>query len=133
MADSGAPLGALVIDDDPMLLHLLRTVLGREGFAVWTASTGAEGLALYAAHRAQIDVVLIDVRMPGLDGPQTLAELRKLDVAAPCCFMSGFAGEYSDDDLQGLGAAAFFAKPFKLTELAGRLRQVAQGPARRSA
>jgi DNA-binding response OmpR family regulator len=133
MAESGAPLGALVIDDDPMLLHLLRAVLGHEGFTIWTADSGAAGLALYGRHRGQIDVVLIDVRMPGQDGPQTLAELRQLDAAVPCCFMSGFSGEYSEEDLARLGATAFFSKPFQINELAGRLRQIAQKPARRSA
>jgi CheY-like chemotaxis protein len=128
-----APPGALVIDDDPMVLSLLRAVLTGEGFAVWTAATGIEGLERYRAHREQIAVVLIDVRMPGQDGPQTLAELRKHDPAVPCCFMSGFTSEYGPEELQKLGAVAFFAKPFHIHELVQRLRQIAQGPTRRSA
>src|SRR5262245_34859637 len=86
------PPGALVIDDDPMLLTLLRAVLAGEGFTVWTAETGSEGVELYRAHREQIAVVLLDVRMPGLDGPQTLTELRKIEPGVTCCFMSGHIG-----------------------------------------
>ena len=86
--------GILVVDDE----HHLRGVLGhsmrRQGFAVWLAADGHEALALYRRHRAAIDVVLLDVHMPGPDGPRTLAALRGLNPQLRCWFMSGDLGSF---------------------------------------
>src|SRR5262245_20788106 len=136
MTDSSAPLapgpsednpapGILVADDDPVLLRMLQLVLQARGFSVWAAANGAEAVALYARHRAQISLVLLDVRMPGLDGPQALAHLRRLDSGVACCFMTGFAGAYSDDDLRALGAQRCYEKPFQVQQLADELWEMA--------
>src|SRR5262249_22969715 len=101
-----------------MLLTLLNTVLQRQGFRVWLASTGSAALEVYQRQQSRIGVVLLDVRMPGLDGPQTLAELRRLNPDLACCFMSGHTGAYSDEDLLRLGAVCCFAKPFRVHEVA---------------
>jgi CheY-like chemotaxis protein len=128
---SRAP-GILVADDDPMLLPLLQLVLKARGFTVWAAPTGLHAVELYSRHHGAIDLVLLDVRMPGLDGPQTLAALRRLDAGVTCCFMTGFAGSYSGDELHALGACRCFEKPFQVQQLGDELWQLAQGEARRS-
>jgi CheY-like chemotaxis protein len=110
-AGSGPP-EALVVDDDPEVLGLLRLFLQGSGFVVRTASGGAEAVELYRRHRATVAVVLLDVRMPGLSGPQTLAALRRIDPGVRCFFMTGYAGPSSEADLLALGAARVFAKPF---------------------
>jgi DNA-binding response OmpR family regulator len=102
----------LVVDDDPTILHLLGLALPAHGLTVRSADNGTAAVSLYREHRASIDVVLLDVQMPGLDGPHTLAALREIDPDVRCCFMSGLAGSYSPDDLLALGAADFFPKPF---------------------
>jgi CheY-like chemotaxis protein len=69
-----------------------------------------EALTIYSAQQASIAFVLLDVRMPGMDGLQTLAELRKVDPTVCCCFMGGDV-----DDTQALlavGAAAVLLKGF---------------------
>jgi DNA-binding NtrC family response regulator len=131
-AGEDAP-GILVVDDDQMLLSLLKTVFQRQGFHVWTATGGQAALDLYERHGERIAVVLLDVLMPGMDGPQTLAELRRLDPLVACCFMSGFTGGYSGGDLEDLGALCCFEKPFRAQELAQELWQIAQKQLRRSA
>jgi DNA-binding response OmpR family regulator len=119
------PRGVLVIDDTEAVRSVLDIGLGAFGFAVWLASSGREGVALYLAHRTAIDVVLLDVRMPGWDGPATLAALRALDPDVRCCFMSGDMGPYTSEHLLGLGAMTLFQKPFRLGELIGRLAEFA--------
>src|SRR5262245_61259857 len=96
--------------------------LQRGGFAVWTASDGAAALELYRQQRQHIQLVLLDVRMPGLDGPQTLAELRRLDADVACCFMSADTGSYTPDDLRRQGGLHLIAKPFRLEEVTTTLR-----------
>src|SRR6476660_8334749 len=96
--------GVLVVDDDPMLLAMLRAALAGEGLEVWTSAAGEGAVEHYQRHGERIGVVLLDVCMPGLDGPATLAELRRLNPSVQACFMSGFLGGHSGDALQSLGA-----------------------------
>jgi two-component system, OmpR family, response regulator len=125
--------GILVVDDDPMLLGLLHTVLARQGFRVWTCAGGEEALTTYLRIQADIAVVLLDVCMPGLDGPATLAELRRIDPGVRACFMSGHTGAYSVEELLALGALRFFDKPFQIQPLAEGLWKLAVEGVRRSA
>jgi two-component system, OmpR family, response regulator len=118
------PRGVLVIDDTEVVRSVLEIGLGASGFAVWLASSGREGVALYLVHRTAIDIVLLDVRMPGWDGPATLAAIRALDPDVACCFMSADTGEYTEEQLMGLGAAALIQKPFRLGELLGQLARL---------
>jgi len=117
--------GVLVVDDEGALRGLLNVGMRQEGFAVWLAANSREALDLYRRHRETIDLVLLDVLMPGLDGPQTLAALQELNPQIRCCFMSGNLGGYTEERLRGLGAAAVLQKPFRLAEAAQLLRQLA--------
>ena len=112
----------LVVDDDPGVRRLLDRALPLYGFRVRLAASGPEALDLFEAHRHDIDLVLLDVRMPQLDGPATLAALSQLDPGVRCVFMSGQPGDYTEDDLRERGAQALVPKPFKLDELGTRLR-----------
>jgi len=127
----GAPLatsracGVLVVDDEEMVRGVLNLGLRHDGFAVWLAANGEEAVALYRRHRADIDVVLLDVRMPGPDGPQTLAALRRFDPQVRCCFMSGDLGGHTEERLREGGAAAVLLKPFRLDDVARVLGELA--------
>lgn len=109
--------GVLVVDDDSILRGLLSSGLASEGFPVWSASSGPEAVRIYAEHLRQIDVVLLDVRMPGWDGPRALRSLQALNPGLCCWFMTGMVGRDTERELLSLGAARFFAKPFHFTEL----------------
>jgi CheY-like chemotaxis protein len=120
-------LGVLVVDDDHLVRIIVQLGLERNGFDVWLASDGWEAIELYRKHRDSIAVVLLDVRMPGLDGPQTLDALRKLSPGVRACFMSGDTGAHEPEGLLKRGAACVIAKPFQLEDLANILRRVTQG------
>ena len=117
--------GVLVVDDEGCVRSLLSLWLRSHGFAVWLAASGQEALDLYRQHRDAIHVVLLDVRMPGMDGPQTLAALRKLNPQVRSCFMSGCLGQYTEEGLRKLEAAAILHKPFHPAEAAQVLWQLA--------
>src|SRR3954470_11871134 len=72
----GRRRGVLVVDDEECVRDVLDAMLRQQGFAVWLAADGWEALEVYRLHLAAIDLVLLDVRMPGLDGPATLTALR---------------------------------------------------------
>jgi CheY-like chemotaxis protein len=120
-------VGVLVVDDEHMVRIVVRLGLERHGFDVWIASNGREAIDIYRQHRNDIDVALVDVCMPGLDGPQVLDELRSLNPAVLVCFMSGNTGAYTPQHLIQRGAAHVFAKPFLLSDLANVLRLVVPG------
>ena len=110
----------LVVDDDDGVRRSLAAGLPREGFEVRLAADGREAADLLRAGRPGIDVVLMDVGMPGRDGPETLAALREQDPRVRCCFMSGDLGGHTEGDLRGLGTGEVLRKPFTLAE-AGRV------------
>ena len=110
--------GILVVDDEWAVRAVLSVVLRGKGFALWLAANGQEALDLYRRHHETIDVVLLDVRMPGRDGPQTLAALQEVNPRVRCCFMSGDLGSYTERGLRDLGAATVLLKPFRFAEVA---------------
>jgi CheY-like chemotaxis protein len=122
--------GILLADDEPALRALLDRALRQEGFLVWAASDGVEALALFQQHRSEIGLVLLDVQMPGLDGPHTLAVLRQLAPDLHFCFITGDAGQYTDTDLRRTGVARIFQKPFDLDMMARYCGQVLDAASR---
>ena len=71
-----------------------------------------EAIDLYREHGEHIALVLLDVRMPGLDGPKTLEALRKLNPEVPACFMTDNTGDYEPQELLQRGATYVITKPF---------------------
>ena len=118
--------GILVVDDEPALREMLVVVLSQEGFVVWSAEDGSEALTLFQQHRGAIDMVILDVHMPELDGPHTLEELRQIDPEVRCCFMSGSGSSlYPLHQLRQMGACCFFRKPLDMTMFLSQMRRQA--------
>jgi two-component system, OmpR family, response regulator MprA len=109
----------LVIDDDPAVTSLLKRGLSYEGFAVETAQSGAEGLAI--ARERPTDLVILDVMMPGLSGFEVLQRLRAADENLPVLMLT--AKDAPADQVQGLesGADDYVIKPFTFEVLLARV------------
>ncbi len=103
----------LLIDDDADIRTLAEISLARlAGFEVLAASSGSQGLILAAAE--QPDAIILDVMMPGMDGPATLAALRGQPATAniPVLFLTAKAMNSEIADLRALGADGILTKPF---------------------
>ncbi len=111
----------LVIDDDPDLAALLAEYLGGRGFTVETAGDGKAGLERLRG--AGIDLVILDVMMPGLDGFEVLREIRR-DAAIPVIMLTARGEDL--DRIVGLelGADDYLSKPFNPRELLARVKSV---------
>ena len=109
----------LVIDDDAAVTSLLKRGLSYEGFAVETAPSGAEGLAI--ARERPSDLVILDVMMPGLNGFEVLQRLRAADEHLPVLMLT--ARDAPADQVQGLesGADDYVVKPFTFEVLLARV------------
>jgi len=110
----------LVVDDDPSLRRMLERSLSAEGFAVTGAADG--GGALVLAERCAPDVIVLDVRLPTLDGLAVCRRLRAKGLATPILMLT--ARDAVPDRVAGLEAGAddYLVKPFAVQELIARLR-----------
>jgi CheY-like chemotaxis protein len=117
--------GILIVDDEGCMRSVLNLLMRKQGFAVFLAADGNEALDLYTRYRRNIDVILLDVLMPGNDGPRTLAAIQEINPRVCCCFMSGSLGDYTEGELCDLGAVAVLAKPFCLSEVTQMLWELA--------
>lgn len=116
------PTRLLLVDDDEAITSGLAALLDREGFVVLVASNGRQGLAILAD--TQVDIVVLDVVMPELDGRATLRQLRADGHLVPVVLLTsvGEAGERARalDE----GADDYLNKPFDSSELVSRVRAV---------
>ncbi|MDQ3693553.1 MAG: response regulator transcription factor [Chloroflexota bacterium] len=111
----------LVVEDDPTLLSTLAFNLSREGYQVLTACDGEQGLALAIREAEQLDLMLLDLMLPGMSGFDVLRRLRSTS-DVPVLILSA-RGE-TDDKVDGFefGADDYITKPFVLRELLARVR-----------
>ena len=120
----------LLVEDEPMVLDLGSRVLRSHGYRVLVASNAAEALQVAREHAGTIDLLLTDVVMPGLPGPELAARLETVTPGLRVLYVSG----YADDSVARLGAEegiSFLAKPFTGEALAARVREVLDQPRRR--
>ena len=103
----------LVVDDDASILDTVSSILSGEGYDVVSASTGQEALA--AAARTRLVLILLDMRMPVMDGWAVARALRERDNRAPIVVMT--AAESAKRWADEVGADGYLAKPFGLDEL----------------
>ena len=114
----------LVIDDDAGVRDSMTRTLRAAGHVVHTASTGDEGFEL--ARDDAFDVILSDMRMPGLSGLQVLKKLRDVRVDASFIVMTGFGTVDTAVEAMKLGAVDFVQKPFFRDELVMRVKSAAE-------
>ncbi len=100
----------LVVDDEENVRELLSLLLTRAGYEVTTAPDGAAALAAFRAHGA--DLVLQDLKMPGMDGMELLRQIKALDLLVPVIVLTAFAGFDHAVEAMRLGAYDFLKKPF---------------------
>jgi CheY-like chemotaxis protein len=118
----------LVIDDDAKDRGLIGTVLEERGYEVISAESGRTGLMV--CHRQQIDAVVLDLRMPEIDGRSVLQQLRTLHPSLPVVVFSGEGPEEVEQELLNRGATAFLQKAFSLDQLGLALQEVLPPPDR---
>ncbi len=111
----------LVEDEDAVRMFASRALSGR-GYEVLEADSGETALEVMENYDGEIDLVLSDVVMPEMDGPTMLKEMRKRGVMTKFIFISGYAEDAFEKNLEGADDFAFLAKPFSLKQLTGAVK-----------
>jgi two-component system response regulator FixJ len=114
----------LVIDDDKLFRWAVSTVLKRAGYRVQEAATGADGVA--AARDCHPGAVLLDIRLPDLDGFTVLKAMRRARPDLPVLMLTADPTPESSRRALRLGAYAYFEKPCDWTELLAKVSQALQ-------
>lgn len=117
----------LIVENEPAIRHLLQVALQKNGYSVLTAESGRKALELVRDHTGTIDLLITDVMMEDMDGPELVRQLAVLRPRTRTLFMSG----YMDNALgeQGVLSANvnFIQKPFSPTVIAQKVRDILDG------
>jgi two-component system, cell cycle sensor histidine kinase and response regulator CckA len=127
--DSALPRGnhewVLVVDDEAAIRDITKTSLEAFSYQVLTANDGIEAIALYAQHRDKIDVVLVDMMMPSMDGPITIRTLQKMNPSVKIIAVSGLITfDQATTVALDTGVQAFLSKPYTSRELLQTLHRI---------
>jgi two-component system, cell cycle sensor histidine kinase and response regulator CckA len=114
----------LVMDDEPMILELISTVLRNAGFSVLTANTSSEALALEQQYRGQIKLLITDIGVPHVEGPTLAGRLMAIDPSLSVLFLSATTNE---SDFMQQNRTALLAKPFNPQELLAQAKTLMAG------
>jgi PAS domain S-box-containing protein len=125
-----APGGAtiLVVEDEPALLGLVNRILLHLGYTVVMAASPAQAITELDAHPRDIDLLLTDVVLPGMSGPDLADRLRRSHPGLRCVFMSGYPADHMAHTRIRDGEAGFIEKPFSVQALATGIRAALEGP-----
>ena len=117
----------LLVDDNVTNLHVLFEALSPEGYELLVAQTGEE--ALESVAQAQPDLILLDVKMPGIDGFETCRRLRASEQTAqiPVVFLSAHANVEAFEEAEKLGAHGYLTKPIEFDKVIAKVRAVLGG------
>jgi two-component system response regulator (stage 0 sporulation protein F) len=105
----------LIVDDQNGILMLLEEVFKKEGFETYLASRGME--ALQIIDQIQIDVVLLDLKLPLMDGKEVLKLIRVKLPSVPVVIMSAYQETVITNELLENGASKFISKPFNIADI----------------
>jgi PAS domain S-box-containing protein len=125
--DAQAPHGhetVLLVEDELAVREMTQVALQRHGYTVLPAASAAEAIRIAKANQGAIDVVLTDVVMPGMSGPQLVEQLRADDPNLAALFMSGYTSDAVLRHGIETGEADFLQKPFSTSALTAKLRRV---------
>jgi two-component system cell cycle sensor histidine kinase/response regulator CckA len=112
----------LVVEDEEMIRRLVVRLLTARGYAVLSAPSGHEALELLRSSKHHVDLLFVDVVMPGMRGPELARRARELDPALPVLFTTGY--ELKPDDGESRGRDPVLYKPYTPDQLLPRLREL---------
>ncbi len=114
----------LLIDDEPGILAVSKTILESLGYSVYEAKSGKEAILLYREKKDEIGLVVLDMIMPGLSGSETFDIIREINPAARIILSSGYSLNDQAQQIMDKGCRGFIQKPFNISSISRMIREV---------
>ena len=122
MADETGTI--LLVDDEAIVIGVGKQMLERLGFSVLTANTGQEALDVFKDNKDRIDLVVLDMIMPGMGAGDTCDALRALDPAIKVLLSSGYGVDQQTNEVLQRGCKGFIQKPFNMKALSNTIKEI---------
>ncbi len=123
----------LLVDDEEMIVEVGQAMLEKMGYRVIVAYGGREAVEVFSARSEAVDLVILDLIMPGIEGGKVFDMIREIRPAVPVILSSGYSLNGQAEEIMKRGCDGFIQKPFNIAELSKKVRNVldlAAGPAK---
>ena len=114
----------LLVEDEEMVLDTIEQYLKKMGFDVLTAPSGKQAIRVYKKNKAEVDIVLLDMIMPGFSGGKTYAALREINPDIKVLLSSGYSLDGAASEILESGCDGFIQKPFTIEQLSQKLKEI---------
>ncbi len=114
----------LIVDDEPINISVMQEMLEMLHYRVFLAGSGQEAVAVYMEKQKEIDLVILDMVMPGMGGGKTFDMLKEINPNVGVILASGYSSEGEARKIINRGCWGFMQKPFKLHEFSSKIREV---------
>jgi two-component system cell cycle sensor histidine kinase/response regulator CckA len=120
----------LLVDDEAMILDVGKALLQKLGYSVMVADSGESAMDTVRHLGAEIDLVILDMIMPGIDGGKTFDGIRSLIPTMPVVLSSGYAINRQAEEIMRRGCNGFIQKPFTIADLSQKIRKILEAAAK---
>ena len=114
----------LLVDDEEMIINVAEEMIRALGYDVITANNGQEALDMYQKQKGRIDMVILDLIMPGMGGGETFNQLRSIDSEIKVLLSSGYSINGQASSIMKRGCSGFIQKPFGIQELSQKISEI---------
>ncbi|OEU67498.1 MAG: hypothetical protein BBJ57_04655 [Desulfobacterales bacterium PC51MH44] len=114
----------LLVDDEDMIIDVGSKILKSLGYRTLTAKDGEEAIEVYQANKSKIDMVILDVIMPGIGGGETYDRLKKINPKVKVLLSSGYSLDEQATEIMDRGCNGFIQKPFLIKQLSQKIRDI---------
>jgi two-component system, cell cycle sensor histidine kinase and response regulator CckA len=114
----------LLVDDEDSIRNVGQRILGQLGYQVQAAASGAQALEIYRQARPGIDLVILDIIMPSMDGRETFERLKELDPEVKVLVTSGYSLDGEAQKMLDAGALGFIQKPYRIDALSQKIAEI---------
>jgi two-component system cell cycle sensor histidine kinase/response regulator CckA len=110
-----------------VVIDVGKEMLEKLGYDVLTAKSGKDAVAIFSKESERIDLIILDMIMPGMDGSQTFDQLRDIESSIPVLLSSGYSLNGQANKIMQKGCNGFLQKPFLITQLSEKITQILDG------
>ena len=114
----------LLVDDESLVVDVGKEMLEKMGYDVFTARSGKEAVEIFSKASERIDLNILDMIMPDMDGSRTFDPLREIHPSIPVLLSSGYSLNGQANKIMQKGCNGFIQKPFLITQLSEKIQQI---------